>query len=424
MLDSFLNPNECAICFNEFSNNRCPLILSKCGHTYCEICLDKILDKLKKEIICPECKLVSSNINGNLNTFLLKNRSLMNIKNKKQEEINTNINQIKKENDIGLSDKYNKLISKIEKTYDDILKKNTFLKEDNRPKAIEKINTVLDDYIKIINSYRRKLHQKINVEYDKIDSIKEYKYTINHLKKKSNFHSTLIQSEKINVGNHDDNFDLAHPSTWLERLEKSFLKVKDIFLQKNENGKQKIIQSEINLAESFLKEINSREIYDPYQNLFINQFQSKKLINELEKILHKSCDFDNKINKYKINQFNKNNLDNLEKEIMDCCKSSNIEKIKAIFQYFSLNPNFYRKEKNVDNQSIKIPIKNIKGVYEPVQNYNILNSYLCFIENEKRKSLIQYLIDECYYIPHDYGTFYILNLQNPDVSLYSFSSLY
>lgn len=42
---------ECGVCFERFSNDRVPLILD-CGHTYCSVCLSKMLS-LTGEVACP-----------------------------------------------------------------------------------------------------------------------------------------------------------------------------------------------------------------------------------------------------------------------------------------------------------------------------------------------------------------------------------
>ena len=51
---------KCAICnldFNHSTNK--PLILNKCGHTFCLNCIEKKLN-LEKKIICPEDKIIYS----------------------------------------------------------------------------------------------------------------------------------------------------------------------------------------------------------------------------------------------------------------------------------------------------------------------------------------------------------------------------
>ena len=47
---------ECQICFENFdSNNVIPKILTKCGHSFCKICLNRLsLNSLS--ILCPICR--------------------------------------------------------------------------------------------------------------------------------------------------------------------------------------------------------------------------------------------------------------------------------------------------------------------------------------------------------------------------------
>ena len=77
---SDLKPNQCFICFNQYDNERIPLILSSCFHTYCNECISKIFDKSKKEIICPECKQTTKIHNEDIRK-LPRNKSLLDLKN-------------------------------------------------------------------------------------------------------------------------------------------------------------------------------------------------------------------------------------------------------------------------------------------------------------------------------------------------------
>ena len=45
----------CDNCNNQFSAARSPLILSRCGHTYCKSCVDLRLLSNEEGKLCPEC---------------------------------------------------------------------------------------------------------------------------------------------------------------------------------------------------------------------------------------------------------------------------------------------------------------------------------------------------------------------------------
>ena len=129
-----LPPNSCTICYQMYNNERSPLILIKCGHTFCKECLDIIMNYTKKEIICPECKQVTS-ISENPGKSLPKNRGLLNLI-IYNEEVNK---AISKEQKIDFSNKktvndneklfsdYEAALSKIEETYNKILEDHPFL---------------------------------------------------------------------------------------------------------------------------------------------------------------------------------------------------------------------------------------------------------------------------------------------------------
>ena len=46
------------------------------------------------------------------------------------------------------------------------------------------------------------------------------------------------------------------------------------------------------------------EIFDPYEYLFVNKFQTKKLTKDLEKILQRTCDYHEEIEFFNINELN------------------------------------------------------------------------------------------------------------------------
>ncbi len=111
-MNTIILPSQCSICFNEYNHQRYPLILTKCGHTFCNKCLEKIFDKNKKEIICPICKLITKLLDDNLNN-LPKNRLVLDLilyNTEKSEKKNNNKdkNEIIKNKKINFIDKCNK----------------------------------------------------------------------------------------------------------------------------------------------------------------------------------------------------------------------------------------------------------------------------------------------------------------------------
>ena len=50
---------ECQICFEHFdSHNFTPKVLIKCGHSFCKICLERLLYQ-RSAISCPVCRVTS-----------------------------------------------------------------------------------------------------------------------------------------------------------------------------------------------------------------------------------------------------------------------------------------------------------------------------------------------------------------------------
>ena len=140
-------PNQCSLCFNNYEDNRKPLILISCGHTYCEICLEKIFENNKKEIVCPECKLITNLPENNINklpknriamdlNFLTKKKLEINIKNEKEEK-----KLIKEKISFNESCKiYEDIIYDIEKKYNEIYDLHPYLKENKEAQVIDEID--------------------------------------------------------------------------------------------------------------------------------------------------------------------------------------------------------------------------------------------------------------------------------------------
>lgn len=52
-----LSELQCQVCENEFSSTNLPRLISTCGHTFCENCLDTMLSEVEEgqyKITCPE----------------------------------------------------------------------------------------------------------------------------------------------------------------------------------------------------------------------------------------------------------------------------------------------------------------------------------------------------------------------------------
>ncbi|EGT55108.1 hypothetical protein CAEBREN_12513 [Caenorhabditis brenneri] len=73
---------ECKICFSEFHNHRVPYVLKECGHTICEICSYKLLQKQEQYfVICPFCRKTTTSeepesvllINHSIKEFMKEN---------------------------------------------------------------------------------------------------------------------------------------------------------------------------------------------------------------------------------------------------------------------------------------------------------------------------------------------------------------
>ena len=77
----------CSICNSEYDETiKIPLILSKCGHTYCQICLLNLIND--NSLICPNDNTLYQDVKDiNSYEYILINQSAMKLlkKNKDQE---------------------------------------------------------------------------------------------------------------------------------------------------------------------------------------------------------------------------------------------------------------------------------------------------------------------------------------------------
>ena len=62
-LESHLENHACSICYEVMCAPRRPTLLSPCGHTFCSICLEKVL--AQRNASCPQCRtrVASSAVN-------------------------------------------------------------------------------------------------------------------------------------------------------------------------------------------------------------------------------------------------------------------------------------------------------------------------------------------------------------------------
>ena len=125
-------PCNCTICYQMYNNERSPLILTKCGHTFCKECLDIIMNQTMKQISCPECKNVTE-ISEDPGRSLPKNRGLLNLI-IYNESINKKIKIDENEKKTSIeTDKiitlYENSIYKIEETYGKIIEEHFYLND-------------------------------------------------------------------------------------------------------------------------------------------------------------------------------------------------------------------------------------------------------------------------------------------------------
>ena len=69
-LESHLENHACSICYEVMCAPRRPTLLSPCGHTFCSVCLEKVL--AQRNASCPQCRtpVASSAVNFSLQTVI------------------------------------------------------------------------------------------------------------------------------------------------------------------------------------------------------------------------------------------------------------------------------------------------------------------------------------------------------------------
>jgi len=232
---SGVTPNQCYICYQAYNNERMPLILTTCGHTYCKECLLLILNSENREIICPECKQITIISENNDINCLPKNRSLLNLiifneeknysKKLKKESKLKNKNQDDDENSdnkkIQLEkyfEKYEEVLIKLDHTYKNLLNEHNYLNEISEILIMKEVDDVLDNFIDVINNHREDLQKKIKAEFAKVNLIKNFGKSIETLRKRLNCYISYfkldgkteekfssINNETNNNNDYDDN---------------------------------------------------------------------------------------------------------------------------------------------------------------------------------------------------------------------------
>jgi len=210
---SGIPPNQCYICYQTYNNDRVPLILTTCGHTYCKECLLLILNRENKEIVCPECKQITILFDNEIGN-LPKNRSLLNLI-IYSEQINYNQKlkkEIEKTNEQDKSIdkdsqkqkyleqsffKYDEILNKLEETYKSILNEHSYLNEISEVLIIKEIDDVLDNFIDVINEHRQNLQKKIKTEFEKVNLIKNFCNSISCLRNRLNNYIKFYKNGKI-----------------------------------------------------------------------------------------------------------------------------------------------------------------------------------------------------------------------------------
>jgi hypothetical protein len=361
-------PHNCSICYQPYNNERSPLILVICGHTFCKECLEMIFIQESREIPCPECKQ---------STFvpepkaLPKNRSLLDFiifqeenyrkdkKNLEYSKLNmkasysgNNQNFSENESDVifdgkiprdnfnspnffhghgehgdksginnldsktrSLLQSYETILNKLEDTYNKILEEHSYLTEISDVLITKEVDEALDNLIDIINEYRHSLHFKIKSEFEKVNLIKDFKSSLNMYKNKLKvYEDNLIN----NNSRKEDNIQLEsniNSDNQIEKIEN------EIFSPADENLKT---SKEINIKEEKKTESQHNTQQPSYS---LTQIELDNLYNEIKfaelysitlkhysKEIYNPCKFFY-INKFQIEKLN----DDLKKLLPKIC---------------------------------------------------------------------------------------------------------
>ncbi len=349
-----LPPCNCTICYQMYNNERSPLILTKCGHTFCKECLETIMNHSLKQISCPECKQVTE-IAENPGKSLPKNRGLLNLiiyqeSLNKKEEIPLN----KKQNLEGekVFFEYENAINKIEDTYNKIIEEHSYIEDISDVLVKKEIDDSLDTLILIINNYREELYKKIKAEFERINLIKSFKGSIEKYRVKlTDLYMKLNMTNKtLNISSSEEGRSQLTASIITAPEEEVVFSEHPLM---NPTYKEMTnLKGEIEFIELYNLTLKnySKDIYNPCKFFFVNKFQTEKINEDMKKLLMKVCDFDESVHTYQINKLNNIDEKRILKEIQESCAQSNFKKLQCIFNHFRINPNFFYSD-NLDHMS-------------------------------------------------------------------------
>jgi len=189
------------------------------------------------------------------------------------------------------------------------------------------IDDSLDNLINIINNYREKLHEKVKGEFERINliksfkhSIEKYKYKLNDLITKysgggsnKNISSGIILNE-LNKKSFSTNETNILSNLTEDNIDTNFLseQINTIPIKEQIDIKREI--EFIELYNLTLKKY-SKDFYNPCNYFFINKFQNNKLEDDLNRILMKTCDFDENVDKYNLNKLNNGEEKSILKDV-------------------------------------------------------------------------------------------------------------
>ena len=206
-----MEKEECSICFFQYDKlNKVPRIL-RCGHTFCQTCLEELKIPHKHCIPCPNCRVLTENVICTKN--LPENDSVFN----QQPMFGVNLNspyeaakRLSREcqslNNTG--DKYLKYLKKM----DEMNANSEQQVLHNYEQEFEKVENVSKMLIKMINDYKEKLQNKLT------DNMVQQRNMINS-------HSKEIEHQKCEVVDILENVsDVEGQLESIKENEQTFLK--------------------------------------------------------------------------------------------------------------------------------------------------------------------------------------------------------
>ena len=232
----------------------------------------------------------------------------------------------------------------------------------------KEVDEALDNLIDIINEYRNTLHIRIKNEFEKVNLIKDFKYSLGVYKVKLELYSEkfIVKNEseshtsKVESNSPLINNENKKPESEMGLLSLDNIKIdnEDKNIQSNHNSFNNPssqfpdysftqfeidnLINEIKFAELYSITLKhySKEIYNPCKYFYINKFQIEKLNEDLRKLLQKICDFDENVYKYNLDGINTPDEKRILKELQDACIQSNFRKLRFMFCHLRINPNF------------------------------------------------------------------------------------